>query len=302
MIFAGPLGDDIMRIWTAILAAMIGASAALADPPVPATGHGGSHAGMSHADMAAPKTPQILSGYGNGGFAITTKVPQAQAFFDNGMVLAHAFAHKAAIAAMAESVRLDPACAMCLWGQAWASGPTINFGKSESEIEALAKMADKAAKLAKAAGTDRERALIHALQLRYKDGGGGKPGDLAFAKAMGALAAAYPLDDEVAIIAADAWLMTQAESDEEWKLNAGLAMPLLETVLKRHPDSTGAIHFYIHATEMAGKPGARRSPCRQAYRAGPARQPPRPHAQPHLLLDRPLPGRGKRQHARGRDR
>jgi tetratricopeptide (TPR) repeat protein len=209
---------------------------------------------MSHADTAAPKTPMILEGYGSGGFKITTSNPRAQAFFDNGMQLAHAFAHKAAIEAMEEAVRLDPKCAMCLWGQAWASGPTINFNKSEDEVAKLAELADKAAELAKANGTDRERALIHALQFRYKNGGGGKPGDLNFARAMAGLASRYPDDKEIAVIAADAWLMTKADNAEEWKLNAGLAMPLLEAVLKRDPDYTPAIHFYIHATEIAGVP------------------------------------------------
>jgi len=185
---------------------LICAAAASADPPVPST-HADMHDGMNHSDMTAPKTPQIMAGYGTGGFPITTKVAAAQAYFDNGMQLAHAFAHKAAIGAMTEAVRLDPACAMCLWGQAWASGPTINYGKKDNELEPLAEMADKAATLAATAGTDRERALIHALQLRYKDGGGGKPGDLAFAKAMAALATKYPDDSEIAIMTADAWLM-----------------------------------------------------------------------------------------------
>jgi hypothetical protein len=209
---------------------------------------------MGHGDMAAPKSPMLLEGYGDGGFRITTANPKAQAFFDNGMQLAHAFAHGAAIEAMEEAVRLDPKCAMCLWGQAWASGPTINFGKSEDEVAKLAELADKAADLAKTNGTDRERELIRALQLRYKNGGGGKAGDLNFAKAMAALASRYPDDDEIAVIAADAWLMTAAESSEEWKLNARLAMPLLEGVLKRNPNDTPAIHFYIHATEIAGVP------------------------------------------------
>ena len=242
------------------LALGLAASVVQADPPVPVTqtelGQAGpDHAGMNHADMLAPKVPEILSGYGTGGFPITTRVPQAQAFFDNGMQLAHAFAHKAAIAAMAEAVRLDPACAMCLWGQAWASGPTINYGKSEAELEPLVAMVDKAAALAATAGTDRERALIRALGLRYRDGGGGKPGDLAFAKAMATLAARYPEDDEIAIMTADAWLMTEAGNAEDWRINAELAMPLLEAVLKRRPDDTGAIHFYIHATEIAGVAG-----------------------------------------------
>ncbi|MBB4152270.1 tetratricopeptide (TPR) repeat protein [Sphingomonas jinjuensis] len=213
-----------------------------------------THDGMNHADMTAPKTPQLMPGYGSGGFPITTRVKGAQAYFDNGMQLAHAFAHKASIAAMAEAVRLDPACAMCLWGQAWASGPTINYGKTPDELAPLGALADKAAGLAKTSGTDRERALIHALQLRYKDGGGGKSGDLAYAKAMAALAMRYPTDDEIAVMTADAWLMTEAKTPDDFRLNAELAMPLLEGVLKRHPDDTPAIHFYIHATEIAGQP------------------------------------------------
>ena len=230
-------------IWLAATAAILAVPAAAQEP---------LH--MGHSDTAAPTTPMLLEGYGSGGFKITTANAKAQAYFDNGMQLAHAFAHKAAIEAMEEAVRLDPDCAMCRWGQAWASGPTINFGKSEDEVRALAALADKAAELAKTNATDRERALIDALQLRYKNGGGSKPGDLNFAKAMAALASEYPDDREIAVIAADAWLITHAETAEEWKLNARLAIPLLERVLKRNPDDTPAIHFYIHATEAAGVP------------------------------------------------
>ena len=212
------------------------------------------HAAGHHADMTAPKAAQIMPGYGAGGFPIASKAPQAQAFFDNGMQLAHAFAHRASIKAMAEAVRLDPACAMCLWGLAWASGPTINYGKSEMELQPLAEMADKAAKLAEAQGTPREKALIHALQLRYADGGGGKPGDLAFAKAMSVLSARYPADNEIAVMAADAWLITHGDTPEQSKLNAEMAMPFLEAALKRDPNYTPAIHFYIHASEIAQVP------------------------------------------------
>ncbi len=115
-------------------------------------------------------------------------------------------------------------------------------------------MADKATALAKTTGMDRQRALIHALQLGYRNGSGGKPGDLAFAKAMTTLAARYPADDEIAVMAADAWLMTEANTPEGWKPNVQVAMPLLETVLNRWPDYTPAIHFYIHAIEAAGMP------------------------------------------------
>src|SRR5689334_8908085 len=141
-------------------------AAAIASAPLSAQGV--DH--TNHTDMAAPKSPMLLEGYGTGGFKVTTANAKAQAFFDNGMQLAHAFAHTAAIDAMTEAVRLDPECAMCLWGQAWASGPTINYGKSEDEVGKLAEMADKAAELAKANGSEREQALTHALPLRYKEG------------------------------------------------------------------------------------------------------------------------------------
>lgn len=227
--------------------------ALLACVSVPAMAQSSEHQGHM-MNEATPAKAAILEGYGNGGFPITTGIPNAQAFFNNGMQLAHAFAHKSAVEAMQEAVRLDPQCAMCLWGEAWADGPTINYGKSEDEVAKLAGLADKAADLAKDRGTDRERALIHALQLRYKDGGGGKDGDLKFAKAMAALAAKYPDDNEIAVIAADAWLMTKADTAEDWKLNAELAIPLLEGVLRRNPNDTPAIHFYIHATEIAERP------------------------------------------------
>ena len=249
-----------MRLTMLMLAGVGSTGLAQTPPPAPPAPHsemaGMSHggaAGMSHGDTAVSKTAMIMPGYGAGGFPVTTKVPRAQAFFDNGMQLAHAFAHKAAIKAMDEAVRLDPACAMCLWGLAWASGPTINYGKSSDEIAPLAKMADKAAELAASNGTDRERALIKALQLRYA-GDDQDLGALNFAKAVHYLAARDPGDNELAVMAADAWLETAAKKSEEGKLNAQLAMSLLEPVLKRDPDYTPAIHFYIHASELAGVP------------------------------------------------
>ena len=88
-------------IWLVVAASMIAA---------PTYAVNAQH--MTHDDMAAPRAPMIMDGYGNGGFPITTTNPKAQAFFDNGMQLAHAFAHKASIEAMTEAVRLDPQCAM----------------------------------------------------------------------------------------------------------------------------------------------------------------------------------------------
>jgi len=206
---------------------------------------------MCSGDMTAPKAATILPGYGDGGFPIRTTVPKAQAFFDNGMQLAHAFAHKAAIQAFHEAARLDPDCAMCLWGEAWAAGPTINYPIPPEDEAKLAAMVARAQALS-AAAPPKERELIAALALRYRNGGGRGPGDHAFAQAMGTLAAKYPIDDEIAVMAADAWMIPSAQSNSA--ANMGKAVALLEEVLKRNPDYTPAIHFYIHATEIAGYP------------------------------------------------
>ena len=205
---------------------------------------------MCSGDMTAPKTAMILSGYGGGGFPIRTTNPRAQAFFDNGMQLAHAFAHKAAIQAFHEAGQLDPKCAMCLWGEAWAAGPTINYPIGADDVAKLAAMIAHAEMLA-ADAPPRERELIAALKLRYQNGGGTGAGDRAFARAMARLAVKYPNDDEIAVITADA-LMIPASLSGRGDMTRPVA--LLETVLKRNPDYTPAIHFYIHATEVAGYP------------------------------------------------
>jgi tetratricopeptide (TPR) repeat protein len=213
------------------------------------TGHQG-HQGM----LAAESHPQILDGYGDGGFPITTASPDAQRFFNNGMQLAHAFEHDAAVAAMREAERLDPQCAMCVWGEAWAGGPTINFGKEGDELKQLAELAAKAQALAKVHGTPTERALTDALVARYIDGGGNKPGDRAFAQAMDEIANANPDSDEFATIAADASMMVDEGPNPDLKVVTKAPMARLETVLARHPDYTPAIHFYIHLAEIAGEP------------------------------------------------
>lgn len=205
-----------------------------------------------HTDQTAPRTAQLLEGYGNGGFAVTGANSEAQAFFSNGMELAAAFAHKASIVAMEEAVRLDPACAMCLWGLAYTSGPTINYGKEWPERKKLYAMLVKADALAKKTGTKRERDLISVYRKRYLPGAKIAARDAAFARDMQKLVRKYPLDNTIAVLAADA--IIQAMGEDNYKADAMKAVGLLETVLVRAPDDTPAIHFYIHATEIAGVP------------------------------------------------
>ncbi len=247
-------GDILMRfIWTLGVAVLLIPGVTAAEQDTPALF--GRICGGTEPAAEAPADPpaqKILTGYGSGGFAVRTANPQAQAYFDNGMQLAHAFAHKPAIAAFKEAERLDPSCAMCAWGEAWSRGPTINYGVDDKTQKELAALADKAAALAKD-GPVKEQRLTAALQKRYHKGGGAGPGDDAFAADMDQAARDNPTDNEIAIVAADAWMIPASNRNSQAHLNR--ALELIGGALTRKPDDTGAIHFYIHATEMDGVGG-----------------------------------------------
>src|SRR5688572_10419082 len=59
-------------------------------------------------------------------YPITTKNPEAQKFFNQGLLLAYAFNHAEAARSFFHATRLDPTCAMCFWGYAYVLGPNYN--------------------------------------------------------------------------------------------------------------------------------------------------------------------------------
>ncbi|MFD1693582.1 tetratricopeptide repeat protein [Azotobacter chroococcum] len=79
----------------------------------------------AQAQAERPAVP-LYDNLGTHHYAISTSVPQAQRYFDQGLRLYYAFNHQEAIRAFEEAVRLDPDCAMCYWGIALAYGPNIN--------------------------------------------------------------------------------------------------------------------------------------------------------------------------------
>jgi len=199
-------------------------------------------------DVAA--TPAVmLSGVGNGSSPADTTNREAQAWYDEGLNLYHAFNHNEARAAFAKAAALDPDCALCEWGVALGLGPTLNYGVTEDETELARSHAERAAKLAKP-GDARARALIEALLVRYDKSAPAKR-DRLYAKAMDDLVRRYPGDDEIADLAAQA-LMIPGRGDDA--ANVARAEAILKDVLARHPDDTAAIHYYIHASEFAGHP------------------------------------------------
>ncbi|HEU4585718.1 MAG TPA: hypothetical protein VFR95_08200, partial [Gemmatimonadaceae bacterium] len=131
---------------------------------------------------------------------ITTTVPAAQEYFDQGLRLYYAFNHPEAIRAFRAAQRIDSLCAMCYWGEALAWGPNINLPMdSAGGIAAHASLQRALALRSHASGV--ERMLIDALASRYAPPEritDPRPAlDSAYAIAMAGVARAHPRDHDI---------------------------------------------------------------------------------------------------------
>ena len=71
--------------------------------------------------------PALYDNLGSLTEPVTTRSPDAQRYFDQGLRLAYAFNHGEAVRAFRHAQAIDPTCAMCYWGEAYALGPNINM-------------------------------------------------------------------------------------------------------------------------------------------------------------------------------
>src|SRR5262245_23663879 len=202
----------------------------------------------------SPLAPE-LSRLGPLVVPVTTTVPRAQLFFNQGMKLLYAFNHQESRRAFQEAARLDPRLAMADWGQAMTLGPNLNAPMTP-ENGRLALEAIQRARSKRSFGSPRDRALIDALSARYVAAGGADRGtlDRAYAAAMGRVASDYPKDPDIQVLYADAVMNTMPwdywkKGGREAKPEAEAAIVALERVIAAHPDHPGAHHYLIHALE-----------------------------------------------------
>ena len=57
---------------------------------------------------------------------VVTSIPEAQVWFDRGLVWLFAYNHEEAIVCFEKAVAADPACALAHWGIAYGIGPNYN--------------------------------------------------------------------------------------------------------------------------------------------------------------------------------
>jgi tetratricopeptide (TPR) repeat protein len=214
----------------------------------------------SPAPAFADTEPPLWTGIGSITWMITTANERAQAYFDQGLRLAYAFNHDEARRAFRMAQKLDPDCAMCLWGEALVLGPNINLPMPEDAVAPAYAAAQKAKALAGKA-SPREQALIGAIAVRYGSDpkAARAPLDAAYAAEMAKAAKQFADDDEIATLYAEA--VMDLSPWDYWKPGGRDAkpqsvpiVPTLERVLTRNPNHAGAIHLYIHAVEASDRP------------------------------------------------
>ena len=258
-------------------------------------------------------TPPLLGTLGALSWPAGTANPEAQAYFDQGYRLAWGFNHAEAARAFRAAQRLDPDCAMCLWGEAWVLGPHINFIMEEDANRRAVAALERARALAPKAGEMRA-ALIDALSKRYSADpkADRKALDQAYADAMEAVQARWPADPEIAVLTADA-LMNLSPWDY-WEDNGRKAkgatdriVALLEAVLgdRRSADRAEPAAPRrdppLHPHRRGLGPAGARGPARGAAGSADARRRPhRPHAGAHLVPARHVEGEPGVEPPRGR--
>ena len=212
-----------------------------------------------HGTSAAADKPPLFQGLSDLTHKITTSVPEAQRYFDQGLRLSYAFNHDEAGRAFREAARLDPACPMAYWGQALVLGPNINLPMS-NEAEAAAHAAILKAQERAANASEREQDYIAALAKRYDPvpGANRAAHDSAYADAMRQLMQRYPDDIDASVLCAEA--LMDLRPWDLWTLD-GKAQPgtdeitsILEKALRSNPEHIGAIHLYVHAIEASPTP------------------------------------------------
>jgi Flp pilus assembly protein TadD len=180
--------------------------------------------------------PPLMTGIGTSALTITTKSPEAQKYFSQGVELLHCFWEFEAYRAFKEAARLDPDAAMPWWGIVQSvDGYKAMEDVKKSALENIAATVDRA--------SEHERFYLRAL-LKQQE----KDGDVDFHREMEALVDKYPDDIDAALFLA----MSSPygyDGDGRPVLRALYPISIVRNILSNHPDNAAANHYLIHLLE-----------------------------------------------------
>lgn len=178
----------------------------------------------------------------------TSCSPSVQSAMAKGLALLHSFQYDEAEKAFTDAGRGDSQCALAYWGKAmalyqqlWDFPDARTLAAGRLDIEQARKLGVK---------DDREREYIDAAAAFYN------PAALTptarasdYSLAMKKLYADHPQDDEAGELYALS-LISLAQMRVQDLANRSKAIAILEPIFARHPNSPGAAHYLIHASDV----------------------------------------------------
>jgi len=185
----------------------------------------------------------LRQGIGKVHEEVTTKSPEAQAFFDQGLAYLHSFVWIEAARSFHQALRLDPSMAMAYVG---LSDACLGL----SDFAAAREANDKAQSLAaNASGIERARLAILARQIEYLQDSGNMQRYFAYRTAIADALAAYPTDPWLWIIRGFADEGTPMAHGQGGAIDT---IAFYRTALNLSPDNFAAHHYLAHTLESHG--------------------------------------------------
>jgi len=223
--------------------------------------------GATLAQASPSAAPDAAPAFARAHRAVTADAV-AQGAFDDGLTLLYAFDPEEARRSFERALHDEPNLAAAWWGVAMSYGVNINTNYSPDQQRRGHEAILKAATLA-AAASPADAALIAAATKRFAYSGANDAdrSARAYRDAMKVAAAAFPDDDDVQVLAAEAEMDVHAWSyfTPDGKPTAGTTdiIARLQTVLARDPEHIGANHYLIHALEESPHPEDAVAPARR---------------------------------------
>jgi len=214
---------------------------------------------QDHSHETSNRSITLVTGLGDLHHPVSTRNPEAQKFFDQGLRFIYAFNHDEAARSFQHAAELDPKLAMAWWGVAEAVGPNYNDPADPDRFKRAHDAAQKAVDLSSTASAS-EQAYIQAMAKRFPADPNSdlKKAAEDYHDAMRNVSKQFPDDLDAATLFAESgmnlhpWgLWHQDGTPEE---GTPEIVATLESVIKRDPNHLGAIHYYIHSVEASNNP------------------------------------------------
>ena len=199
----------------------------------------------------------IFKGLGNLKYPVTSNSEKAKRYFNQGLTLLYAFNHGEAGRSFKAAIELDSSCAMAYWGMAMVLGPNYNAALNPSSLDEINANIENAIRYSNKVQAN-EKALIHALRQRFPKSWPIKDMstyNAAYSEGMRVAHNKFPADVEIATLYAEAMM-----NEHPWNLwlKDGNPQPwtpqiisLLDSIISKHPNHVGALHYYCHAMEAS---------------------------------------------------